>query len=312
MKPLILLALLIAPFVTSATESLDRLRVERIRQNFINTGNEILNEVGDQVEDSLAQLERGDLKKVLERSEIEIVNKDLIDNTGSLVDAIGIPGKVTLSLERWSSFQKEGRDMRLLVLHEILRMSGVNDDNYLVSLEHQPRLSPSAEGMRPYCDLRVALTTTEEKTKKMTAEGFGAPVSSNGAMIFATGRAAELLRARGINVGSNTEDAHKNALKDLREKCEAKGYRDGVKNIQAQMRMENRNTNGFTRSEVKVVMTGTCIQMKAVKRSKKDQKKEICGKVLLCHEFHRFSSAASLTDEDKDELSDLERKWRCR
>ncbi len=312
MKIYLILLIFLSSSLSFANESIEQLRKERIKTYFMDQALQVINEIGSQLEENLGELNHGDLNKVLTNANISISNQELIDNTGSLVDAIGVPGSVTLSFERWSNFIKEGRDVRLLVLHEVLRMAQIDDDNYVVSFLYLPILSPPAAQLRPYCNLRFSLTTKKEETKRVKAVGFGAPAESNGSIFFATGAAAENLRANGFNVSNNPmKEANDNALKDLQEKCEAKGYSDGIRNVSGYSSYENRNTNGFSRSEVKVSLKGTCYRFKAVRRKRKDQQNEICKKVSLCREFHRHANTVSLSSDDEEELDKLESDWRC-
>jgi hypothetical protein len=236
-----------------------------------------------------------ELESVLAAGMITVVKEELKDNGGSLVDAIGEPGKVTLSEERWMTFLREGRDVRLLVLHELLRMAGVNDDNYRMSRRMIPQTPIVAEA-RPYCDLRVARTVTEERTKKMTGEGFGRPPENGAIIVFG---------------GSNQRIAQENAILDLNEKCRAKGYLDGVIVQGGYSSMSRENTNGFIRNETKVVMEGLCIKRVSVQRAKKDQKAEGCQKALLCRELLSEGVITPLLAEDAAELDEALDSWRC-
>lgn len=236
-----------------------------------------------------------ELESVLAAGKIVVVKDELKDNGGSLVDAIGEPGKVTLSEVRWMSFLREGRDVRLLVLHELLRMAGVNDDNYLMSrhMIAQTRITVEA---RPYCDLRVARTVTEERTKKMTGEGFGRPPENGGAMVFG---------------GSSQRVAQENAILDLNEKCRSKGFLDGVIIQGGYSSMSRENTNGFIRNETKVVVEGVCIKRVSVQRAKKFQKAEGCQKALLCRDLLNAGAIAPLHADDAAELDEALDSWRC-
>lgn len=69
---------------------------------------------------------------------IEVVDGLLLDNGGSVVDAIGVPGKIQLSGLKWMDHFEAERDVYFLVFHEMLRASAVNDDNYVISKAIQP------------------------------------------------------------------------------------------------------------------------------------------------------------------------------
>lgn len=236
-----------------------------------------------------------ELESVLANGEIIVFKGELRDNGGSLVDAIGEVGKVTLAEDRWMSFLREGRDVRLLVLHELLRMAGVDDDNYRVSRTMMPQ-APSTLEARPYCDLRVTSTRIEEKTKEMSGEGFGR--SSGTGLLNTVG-------------GSNLRAAQENAVIDLAEKCRAKGFADGVVAQSAYSTMESRNTNGFIRQEMKVVVDGICVKKVSVRRTRKQQKTEACYKASLCRDLLNDGALAPLQEVDARELETIESTWRC-
>jgi hypothetical protein len=61
------------------------------------------------------------------------VDTPLVDNSGSLVDAIGEPGRIVLNSHRWLDHFERQRDVYYLVFHEMLRSAGVNDDSYVIS-----------------------------------------------------------------------------------------------------------------------------------------------------------------------------------
>ncbi len=236
-----------------------------------------------------------ELEAVLAAGEIVVVKGELRDNGGSLVDALGVPGKVTLSEERWITFLREGRDVRLLVLHELLRMAGINDDNYLMSRHMIPHSRVAVEA-RPYCDLRVASTRLEEKTKRMSGEGFGRPPGDGE------------LNVMGV---TTLRVAQENAMTDLNEKCRAKGFSDGVVVESSYSSMSRKNTNGFIRNETKVVVEGLCIKKVSVRRSKNQQKAEACEKAMLCSDLLSAGAIAPLQDEDALELEKTTARWRC-
>ncbi len=236
-----------------------------------------------------------ELEAVLAAGEILVVKDELKDNGGSLVDAIGEPGKITLSEDRWMSFLREGRDVRLLVLHELLRMAGLNDDNYLMSRHMIPLIQAPAEA-RSYCDLRVASTMTQVRTKKMTGEGFGRPAGVTGQVDLG---------------GGNLRLAQENAVLDLSEKCRVAGFVDGVSVQGSYSTVSRNNRNGFVRHEMKIVVEGTCTKKMSVQRPKSQQKAEGCQKVLLCRSLLDEGAIAPLQFEDVQELEATSETWRC-
>jgi hypothetical protein len=240
------------------------------------------------------QVATDELIPTLENGKINATENELIDNTGSLVDAIGIPGKVTLSTQRWLSFMREGRDVRLLVLHELLRMAGVNDDNYVVSRKILPPQTNINES-RSYCDLRVSSTKMNAKTKKVKGVGYLPP--SNGSLYFSNQIGMEMI---------------KKAEEDIAEKCQRLGYSDGYRIIgSGNFVMSNRNTNGFIRNEQSVTLSAECIKNVSTKRSTREQKTEGCRKVSLCQDLLLEGVISPLHAEDVQELDEVTKKWRC-
>lgn len=73
------------------------------------------------------------LRGTLSIYKITVSPTPLRDNTGSLVDAIGIPDSITLNGDAWTTHFEKNRDVSFLVFHEMLRSAGVNDDNYVIS-----------------------------------------------------------------------------------------------------------------------------------------------------------------------------------
>ena len=101
--------------------------------------------MGDAIVDYLQNTEQGqllvknnkldinDLDSSLDIEKIAVSDQVLRDNSGSVVEAIGIPDKVTLNKESWFSHFEKSRDIYYLVFHEMLRSAAINDDNYVIS-----------------------------------------------------------------------------------------------------------------------------------------------------------------------------------
>ncbi|MBY0555089.1 DUF4360 domain-containing protein [bacterium] len=104
-----------------------------LRGQFILIGEQVLEHIekSDLANDS--RLNLNDLKDTLDINKIAVVNDLLIDNTGSVVDAIGVPGLILLQSDSWNEHFEKQRNVYYLVLHEMLRSAGVNDDNYVIS-----------------------------------------------------------------------------------------------------------------------------------------------------------------------------------
>lgn len=102
-------------------------------------------QIGENVLEFLATTENGqqvltthglavdDLKATLTTERIVVTNDILMDNTGSIVDAIGIPGLVILNGAAWMDHFEKERNVYYIVFHEMLRSLGVNDDDYVIS-----------------------------------------------------------------------------------------------------------------------------------------------------------------------------------
>lgn len=73
------------------------------------------------------------LKESLTTERIALTNDILIDNTGSVVDAIGVPGLIILNSASWLDHFEKERNVYYLVLHEMLRSSAVDDDDFVIS-----------------------------------------------------------------------------------------------------------------------------------------------------------------------------------
>ncbi|MBT3984500.1 MAG: DUF4360 domain-containing protein [Bacteriovoracaceae bacterium] len=106
-----------------------------IRANFIATGNQVVKFLLAQKPSFLEEmgLSEDSLQQVLDYQQLEVSELPLIDNSGSLVDALGVPGKITLNKSAWIGHFENLRDIYFLVFHEMLRSLGVDDDNYKIS-----------------------------------------------------------------------------------------------------------------------------------------------------------------------------------
>jgi hypothetical protein len=79
------------------------------------------------------RLNAHELRRAFDETEIIVKDDMLVDNRGRVVDAIGEPGRVILSRGRWVETVYREFDMDRLVFHELLRVAGVDDDNYRIS-----------------------------------------------------------------------------------------------------------------------------------------------------------------------------------
>lgn len=108
-----------------------------IRSTFIQIGENVLEylettQAGQQVL-TTNNLNVADLKATLTTERIVVTNDILMDNTGSIVDAIGVPGLVILNSSSWLDHFEKERNVYFIVFHEMLRSLAVNDDDYVIS-----------------------------------------------------------------------------------------------------------------------------------------------------------------------------------
>lgn len=129
---------------------------DHIRANYLLMGQAVLSHLTDTVEGNQivdqSHLDLNLLKETLDISKVTVTLDDLRDNTGSIVEAIGVPGKVTLNQEAWAKHFELETDVYYLVFHEMLRSAAVNDDNYVIS----KAICPFPQGRR--VDTRITPT----------------------------------------------------------------------------------------------------------------------------------------------------------
>jgi hypothetical protein len=110
-----------------------------IRMKFIEVGNFVLKNYKSGLKKIETLVTVNQLKETLDIRVIKLSDERLIDNGGSLVDAIGMPGKIILFQGNkeegsgWYGIFKKSDLVEKLVLHEMLRAAGINDDNYIHS-----------------------------------------------------------------------------------------------------------------------------------------------------------------------------------
>lgn len=108
-----------------------------IRSTFIQMGENVVEylettQAGQQVL-TANNLVVADLKATLTTERIVVTNDILMDNTGSIVDAIGVPGLVILNSASWLDHFEKERNVYYIAFHEMLRSLAVNDDDYVIS-----------------------------------------------------------------------------------------------------------------------------------------------------------------------------------
>jgi hypothetical protein len=297
MKTLILfLVILIATFAHA--DEIQDLKSEKIILFFRMTANQILDDLAQkygQVNYDNQVISIAQLKEVLTKASITVRYDDLIDNTGSIVDAIGTPGQVILDGRKWIEFTKQMRSAHLLVLHELFRMATINDNDFRHSLDYLPVIQPD-KTIVPYCNLRVQETEVKLVSKKFSGEGYGTPPQDKGGFILG-GSTAE------------GEEAQNNAVKNITQKCNNGGYTEGPFDIRGSLEIMNQNNNGMKSITLKAFLSGTCYKKEIQKRNKDDQKKEICQKINLCE--NTFRETGTSNGDDLSLMDQLNKKWNC-
>lgn len=108
-----------------------------IRATFIQLGTQIISylKTTDMGNNVVVQnhLDTTSLTATLDVNRIVVTDDTLFDNTGSVVDAIGVPGLIILNGTNWLDHFENERDIYYLVFHEMLRSAQVNDDNFVIS-----------------------------------------------------------------------------------------------------------------------------------------------------------------------------------
>jgi hypothetical protein len=108
-----------------------------IRAAFIAAGEKIITTIEDDSNFSaIAKKKRIDVQKLrsyLNTEFIKISEKQLIDNTGSVVDALGSSKAIILDRISWRDYVLKSKFFKKLVFHELLRAAEIEDDNFVVS-----------------------------------------------------------------------------------------------------------------------------------------------------------------------------------
>ena len=113
-----------------------------IRGTFIEAGNAVIRFLSESDEGARLvithQIDVAALSRVNSIESISVSDQTLLDNSGSVVDAIGEPNRILLSQERWTDHFEKERDIYYLVFHELLRAVAINDDDYVISKSISP------------------------------------------------------------------------------------------------------------------------------------------------------------------------------
>lgn len=126
------------------------------------------------------------LQQTLDIEKIVVTDNQLIDNSGSVAEAIGAPDQVVLNKEAWFSHFEKLTDVYYLVFHEMLRSAGVNDDNYVISKYLYP--FPAARKVASKVTPVVPLIAEDNLSQifdiaKIAVNGSGCPVDLAGTKI---------------------------------------------------------------------------------------------------------------------------------
>ena len=120
---------------------------DHIRAMFIKMGHAVIEHLRNTPDGQALvlanQLDVDALLSMLTTDVIKVVDFPLIDNGGSRVDALGEPGRISLSQEAWFDHLEKERDVYYLVFHEMLRSAAIDDDDYVISGRIMP--FPAAE-----------------------------------------------------------------------------------------------------------------------------------------------------------------------
>ncbi len=287
-----ILALLLLLYQISWASNLNEIQKEKLQKYFSKKAFEILDEVNLDTSMKLT------LESEFKKTQVIISEEILIDNGGSIVDAIGVKNKIILNYDSWINFIKKGIDTRALILHELYRSAGINDDNYINSLPLYSFLKASEDYLRPYCNLRINRTKMQIKEKKMSAYGYG-NIGNGKVLIF-----------NNSSAGQAIADGKKNVA----EKCKKRGYKDGVRFPYASYMSEmiSSNSNGFTKRYHRVNVKGYCQKNITKKLSKKSIRKQICQKVNTCKEIINAIPKGQVLDEQLiNDLDLMSKEGRC-
>jgi len=124
---------------------------DEIRWAFLNTGKSLLAWIdGDPVKSRQLKAFRvraGKLAATLTTRVVEVAAGPLIDNHGSVVDALGTPGRIVLDQAIWQEDFERVIGSSVLVMHEMLRAAAYDDDDYAISESFQNDALVAARGV---------------------------------------------------------------------------------------------------------------------------------------------------------------------
>jgi hypothetical protein len=154
---------------------------DEIRADFMKLGEEIIVFMAtDPSGQTLADFHHLDISKLLKTLTIEkitVTDDTLIDQTGSIVDAVISGDKVLLNQARWLSILSGKDDAHYLVFHEMLRLDGIDDDDYRIS-----------KGFREILSRRQSLSPDTQTVLIICREFFESKLLFANQIVFARGR----------------------------------------------------------------------------------------------------------------------------
>ena len=275
------------------------IRENRLKKYFFGESTRILKTLADEgintkeFEEGLADLETKDIK---------FSWNPLVDNRGSLVDAIGTPGKLTLDIIRWEKYIRENYDLSVLVLHELHRISGIYDDSFTNTIKLISLLQKEEEKLA-YCHLNVSQTYRKKMTKEFKISASTTDGINDGEFRINTIPGA-------VN---NTALSTSRMLRDnAASLCEEKGYSATEFKILGGMMRVSRSCGLFScKSENEQTGKVECVKYKILKRKKRAIKKDKCFKAKECKQILKEHSSSEIINKQETELELILEKNRC-
>ncbi|MCH2535605.1 MAG: hypothetical protein MK008_14275, partial [Bdellovibrionales bacterium] len=117
----------------------------------------------------------GELQKLLSIKNIRISDDKLIDNNGSIVDALVDNGYLYLDKKVWWNKLVKPTfhdfDTQMMVLHEALRLAGIDDDDYKITKEYK-NLKKKISSQNNFGSDRDFLCQVDVYKKSISDDGF--------------------------------------------------------------------------------------------------------------------------------------------
>jgi hypothetical protein len=277
-------------FAETQVEKIEALRIKRY---FTSQAKKIINKLESSKNSSSTLFQ---LSKNISPKNIEISIKDLVDNRGSLVDAIGVPSKVTLDKKRWASYIGHGTNLDLLILHELYRMAGIDDDNFQRSLPMYSVLITN-KTKKIFCDLNKEKFEYIYKFKNVHAEGIKA-MNTDGGLLITPETSRELYLI---------------AWKNAKRKCEEKGYKEGMRdrNIVTNNIYTSGNSNGYKYGYMKSEIYVRCKKRVIDELSNREIKKRFCTKINSCIKRIRDIDSKGINENHLHKVVNLKEQEEC-